>query len=121
MRFRHIVLAAALALPLAGCHSTSAPPPPLVTGALNQFDQASFQALMAVQATLNSLKTSIEANTALAYLKPTINQAITDYNTAQLAYSIYHGAASADNQQILITAIQKVQADVTGLQGAISK
>ena len=111
-----ILLAACLCV---GCHSasTTTPPAALAPGALNQFDQTSYQTLLAVQATLNSLEASYKANpTQLATLKPLLDQASTDYNIAELAWQTYHAAATAANQQAVTNAIAKVNSDVSNLQ-----
>jgi multidrug resistance efflux pump len=105
---------------LAGCHSTSSTTPPaaLAPGAVNQFDQDSYAALMAAQASLNSLKTSYTNDPVnLASLKAPLNQAIQDYDLAELAYQTYHSAAAAGQatsaQQLAVTtALTLVQTDL---------
>ena len=105
-----------LALPLlAGCGAvqTATPPAALAPGALNQFDQDSYKALLALQASLKSLNASYAANPAqLASLKPALDQAATDYNIAELAWQTYHAVATAANQTAVTNALNKVQTDI---------
>jgi hypothetical protein len=105
----------ALILPM-GCKTVSAPPPPLVTGAVNSFDQTSYQTLLAVQAAYNSLLTSYKANpTGLANMKAPLDQIATDYNIAESAWQVYHKSATAANQATLNASLTKVQADVAAV------
>lgn len=100
-----------------GCKTASAPPAPLVTGAVNQFDQDSYKALLAVQASLNSLNASYKANpTALASIRPALDQAAVDYNAAIVLWNAYHAAATAANYTSLNTALTKVQLDVSNVK-----
>jgi len=99
-----------------GCKpaTSTTPPAALVPGALNSFDQTSYTALMAAQASLNSLDTSYEENpTALASLKPILDQASTDYNIAELAWQTYHAAATTANQAAVTNALNNVQSDLS--------
>lgn len=104
---------------LAGCGAVKAPtqpPPPLLQGAVNQFDQDSYKTLVAVQASINSLNQSYRANpTGLASLKPILDQAATDYNLAELTWQTYHTAATLANQQAVTAALNKVQADLASV------
>lgn len=116
-----VLLFGALMVPLSGCRAANSTTPPaaLAPGALNQFDQDSYSSLMAAQAALNSLTTSVATDSNLAILKPTLNQAITDYDVAELAWQTYHAAATAANQTAVTNALNTVNADVTNLQKAV--
>ncbi len=112
-------IALALCLCLAGCKaSTTTPPAALAPGAVNSFDQTAYQTLMTVQATLNSLSSSITNDPKLAGLKAPLNQAIGDYDLALVAWQTYHAAATTANQAAVAAAVTKVQADATNLQKA---
>jgi hypothetical protein len=115
-----LVLALCLPLFVAGCKNTNAPTPPLAPGAYNQVDQQLYGSLMAVQASLDNLKATVEnpnteASTA-ASIKPYLNQAILDYNIAEVAYQTYHAALAtnpAASPSAVQTAITKVQTDLS--------
>jgi hypothetical protein len=109
-----------LSLSLVGCHATApTPPPPPLAGAVNAFDQTSYQTLIAVQATLTSLNNSYKANpTGLASLKAILDQAANDYNLAELTWQTYHTAATAVNQAAVTAALTKVQSDLAATAGA---
>lgn len=103
-------------LPL-GCRTATAPPPPLITGALNTFDQDSYKTLLAVQASYNSALGSYKANpTGLSALKAPLDQVATDLNLAELAWQTYHAAATAANQAALTTSLTKVQTDLASIK-----
>jgi hypothetical protein len=111
------LLLIALLVPI-GCKPATAPtpPPPPISGALNAFDQASYQTLIAVQATLQSLNNYYKANpTGLASLKPVLDQAATDYNLAELTWQTYHSAATAANQAAVTASLAKVQSDLASV------
>jgi hypothetical protein len=114
------LLAAYLALPLClmtGCKTATTTTPPLAPGALNSFDQTSYQTLMAVQAAYNSLLGSYKANpTGLANLKAPLDQIAQDYNLAELAWQTYHAAATAANQTAVTSALTKVQTDLASVK-----
>lgn len=117
---KSISLAAILSVGLAGCKTVTTPTPPLI-GQVSTFDGQSFLALEAVSASLNSLKSSVQTDPNLIALKPALNQAITDYDAAEVLWQTYHAAAvvnaaTAAQQTTLQTAITKVQTDVTALQ-----
>jgi len=110
------VLAICLCILPIGCKpaTSTTPPTALVPGALNSFDQSSYMALMAAQASLNSLNASYKANpTALASIKTVLDQAAADYNVAELAWQAYHAAATTANQNAVTSALTKVQTDLS--------
>lgn len=115
---KKLLLALALALPLTGCHNTNLAPTPPLVNQVNDFDGTTYRSLIALQASLNSLKASIQGNTAnLGSLKPALNKAISDYNLAQAAWKIYHTTQS--NQQDVTDSLTKAQTDITNLQKAV--
>jgi hypothetical protein len=113
-------LSVCLCLALSGCRASS-PTPPLAPGAVNSFDQTSYQALMAAQASLTSLKQSVALDPALAPLKAPLGQAIQDYNLADVAWQTYHASATAANQAAVTAALTKVQTDVSSIQKVATK
>jgi hypothetical protein len=114
---RKLVLTLILCLCTVGCIKATAPTPPL-PGALNSFDQTSYQTLVTAQASLNDFKASVTKDPNLATLKPALNQAVQDYDIAEVAWQTYHAAASAVNQAAVTAALDKVQGDVVNLQKA---
>lgn len=114
---RHLFLTPvfALALVLVGCEGCAVKQPGATTtvalrpGALNQFDQTTYDALIVVQASLNAAKPIVAAS--YPTLKPTLNQAIAAYNTAEAAYRVYHTTAGKDPAQQ--TALAQQVADLT--------
>lgn len=115
------ILALCLCILPIGCKpaTSTTPSAALVPGALNSFDQTSYQTLMAVQATLNSLNASYKANpSGLASIKTALDQASVDYNIAELAWQTYHAAATTANQSAVSAAIAKVNSDVSSIQVA---
>lgn len=122
--FAAVLVLTAFSLVPMGCKSATSTTPPaaLAPGALNSFDQSTYQTLMAFQAALNSLNASYKANpTQLATLKTPLDQAATDYNIAELAWQTYHATATTANQQALSASLSTVQSDVTSLNSAVTK
>lgn len=118
---KRVLLALCLCIIPIGCKpaTSNTPPAALVPGALNSFDQTSYQTLMAVQATLNSLNASYKSNpTGLASIKSALDQATSDYNIAELTWQTYHAAATPENEQAVTTAIAKVNSDVSSIKVA---
>lgn len=115
---KKLLLALTLALPLSGCHKANVAPPPPLVNQVNDFDGTTYRSLITLQASLNSLKGSIQADpTNLSSLKPALNQAISDYNLAQAAWKVYHTTQA--NQQDVTDSLNKAQSDVTNLQKAV--
>jgi hypothetical protein len=91
---------------MTGCKTATAPTPPLVPGALNQFDQTSYATLLTAQASYNSLLASYKANpSTLASLKAPLDAAATAINLAEMAWQAYHaaGASATSTQQAAVT------------------
>ena len=106
MKLRVLLLSTTLLLLPMGCATATAPTPPLVPGALNQFDQTSYASLLTAQASYNSLLASYKANpTVLAPLKAPLDAAARAINLADTAWQAYHaaGAAATSTQQAAVT------------------
>lgn len=102
------------ALLVAGCaHQVTAPLP---VGALNVFDADSFRTLADAHAAAESIQKQAAAGTVTldASQKAVVNKAITDVNTADHLYKLYHASAGGDTTA-LTTAIQQVVADLAAL------
>lgn len=116
MRILKIALISLALLVPAGCVKPNATPPALAPGAYNRTDQLLYQSLMAAQATIDSLKKSVDAN---PQIKPALNQAILDYNVAEVAYQTYHASLLTNPQASpapVQAAVAKVQTDLTGVK-----
>ena len=117
--FKAYLMAAALSLVVsvvfAGCGNPATAPHP---GAVNSFDSTTYDALLTVQAGLNTAKAQFGANPAA---KVPLNTAIQAYDAAMVAYKAYHTAAatgaSTPAQQ---TALQTQLADVQGKLAAVT-
>ncbi len=94
-----------------GCKPANTPLPP---GAINSFDASSYQTLMTAQAALNTLK---QEEPQAPAIKPYLNQAITDYNTAETAWQTYH--ASGSNSAGLTAALAVLSTDILRIEGLI--
>lgn len=117
-----LTLAATLALMLTicACKTVTVPTPPLAPGAANKFDQDSYATLMGVQKSIDSLKASVAANSALSVLIPAIDQLVTDYNYAETAWQLEHNVSTAANQAAVAASLTKAQTDVTTLTKAVN-
>lgn len=104
------------ALLVAGCAKVTAPAAPLPPGALNAFDADSYRTLADGHAAVQSLQQQTTAGTLTLTIsqKQVLNKAITDVNTADHLYSLYHAEAGGDTAA-LTQAIQQVIADLAGL------
>jgi hypothetical protein len=113
---RSLVVALALALSLAGlgCANKAATAP--IPGAINSFDQMSYQTLMDAQAGINAIKADIASGkvTLTATQKTVLNQSIQDYDLAQAAWQVYHSGATS-NTAALTAAINQIVADIAAL------
>jgi len=114
-----VLLAVALLTPLSACHKavTAAPVP----GAVNTFDSTIYRALMDAQAAINSFKSDVAAGnvTETPALKTALNQAITDYNAANMLWQAYHTAAGTTSSAPVQAAVTQLQTDVNNLVGSV--
>ena len=103
-----------------GCKkATATNPATLAPGAYNSVDQTLYQSLMAVQASLNHLKATLADPKATAQtvttLKPYVNQVITDYDIAEVAWQTYHASLATNanaSPAAAQAAIARVQTDL---------
>jgi hypothetical protein len=87
---------------------------------VNDFDGASYRALVVLQASLNSLKSSIDSDPDhLGSLKPSLNAAIASYDTAISFYKVYH--ATQSNQAQVTASLNAAQTALSGLQAQVTK
>lgn len=116
-----IVLLLILAAGMFGC--ATKPASPTLPGAINSFDQTSYQTLMDAQAAIAAVKMDVSSGkiTLTAGQKSVLNQAISDYNVAEASWQTYHAGAT-NNVADLTAAINALVADVaaiaTQIQGA---
>jgi hypothetical protein len=98
----------------AGCAKQAVKAP--LPGAINSFDQMSYQTLMDAQAGINAVKADVSSGkvTLTAPQKTVLNQAIADYDIAQAAWHAYHSGATADPAG-LTSAINQIVADIAAL------
>jgi uncharacterized lipoprotein YbaY len=109
--------AALCVLLLAGCaHRANAPLP---AGALNTFDADSFRTLSDGHAAVASIQGDVASGKLTLDLgqKAVLNTAISDVNTADHLYKLYHAQGAGDTQQ-LTRAIQLVIGDLAALSTA---
>jgi len=102
-------------------HAAVAPVP----GQLSTFDAYSYRVLYDTQAALNSFKTDVASGkvTETPTLKTVLNQAISDYDTANTIYQAWRAAggnSSASATAPVTAAINKVQSDITGIAAQVT-
>jgi lysozyme family protein len=105
-------------LMLGGCAKQAVQAP--FPGAINSFDQVSYQTLMDTQAAINAVKADVASGkvTLTATQKSVLNQAIQDYDLAQAAWQAYHSGATSDTVG-LTNAIDQIVADIAALASKI--
>jgi len=117
MKAKIFFLVLALAAGMGCAKKTVTAPLP---GAINSFDQTSYQTLMDAQAAINAVKADAASGkvTLTATQKSVLNQAISDYDLAQASWSAYHSGATADTAG-LTSAINQIVADIAALASKI--
>lgn len=114
---KRFVVMALLCLSLeTGCKYGATNPASLAPGAMNAFDQDSYQALMASQGVLNSLRSD-----NLTQIKAELNDAILSYDAAEIAYQTYHAALVAGkpaSTASVSTALSNLQSQISAVQQA---
>jgi hypothetical protein len=108
--------------PQLGCKATSsagtgaATAPTLPAGAVNQFDATAFRTLADSHAAIASVQQNVASGTLTitAAQKTTLNQIITDQNTAQALYKAYHAVPTGDTTA-LSAAIAKLVPDIAAI------
>ncbi len=100
-------MASALTLTTLGCHpatSSTTPPAALAPGALNQFDQQTYQALTTAHAF--ALSAASNDQTLTRAQKQALNQFISALNAADMLYAAYHaGTATQEAMQAAQTSV----------------
>jgi hypothetical protein len=86
-------------------------------GALNEFDQATYDTLMIAQGSLRQARIEIRDN--YPQYKDQFNKVAAAYNTAQSAYKVYHEAAS-DTAQSRAGVISATASLVTQLSALLA-
>lgn len=91
-----------------------APVPAPVPGSVDTFDAQTYRALADAQAAINSIKSDIANGklTATPTIKAVLNQAIMDYNAANVLWQQYHASGGKTAQAPITAATNKVQTDV---------
>ena len=114
MRKRSLaVILVALTMTMACAKHAVAPVP----GQINAFDAYAYRVLADSQAAINDFKTSIQTGkvTETPTLKVVLNQAITDYNAANIAYQAWRAAGGNGDTTPVSNAINKVNADIVSV------
>lgn len=116
-----VVLLTSVMLVPVGCKKNTTPTNPVILapGAYNSTDQQLYQSLQAVQAALNNLKATLQDSKTsaqtVAILKPYFNQAVLDYDIAEVAWQTYHASLSTSSNAspaAAQAALSKVQSDL---------
>lgn len=105
-----VILSCIFVLGTVACHKTVVAPVP---GQLNTFDAYAFRVLADAQAALESFKASPSAQTPA--VKTVLNQAIADYNIAEVTYKAWHASGGTGDTAPVAAAIGKVQGDIAGV------
>ena len=104
---------------LAGCakHAVQAPIP----NQINTFDGWAYRTLYDAQAAINSFKADVASGKVAETptIKAIVNQMITDYNAANMAYQAWHAAGGAGATQPVTDAINKVNTDIAAAAGGL--
>ena len=98
----------------AGCAKHVTAPVP---GQLNAFDAYAYRVLADAQAAINDFKASIASGKVAETptLKTVLNQAITDYNAANMAYQAWHAAGGTGMTAPIAAALNQLNADITNV------
>lgn len=119
MRQKRILLPLLMLLLLtAACQKQVKAPVP---GAINTFDSDTFRALADAQASINSFKNDPALPSIIAkhpIVKTVLNQAITDYNTANALYQAWKATNGTAATAPVQAAVDKVNGDVAQLAAA---
>ncbi len=113
MKMKRLIAILAILLCTAGCHKNVQAPVP---GQIDTFDASSFRTLMDAQAAIGSFRADIAQGTLTLNdsQKKIFNQLITDYNTAESLWQLYHAGASNDQAAIqsAVTALVNDLSDI---------
>jgi hypothetical protein len=88
-----------------------------VPGQLNTFDAYAYRVLADAQAAINDFKASVASGKVpeTPTLKTVLNQAITDYNAANMAYQAWHAAGGKGPTAPISAALNQMNADITNI------
>src|SRR5437660_6631580 len=88
-----------------------------VPGQLNTFDAYAYRVLADAQAAINDFKASVASGKMpeTPTLKTVLNQAITDYNSANVVYQAWHAAGGTAPTTPIAAAINQLNADITNI------
>lgn len=88
---------------------------------INTFDGWAYRSLYDAQAAINSFKADIQSGkvTETPTLKTIVNQMITDYNAANMAYQAWHAAGGSGPTAPVADAINKVNSDIASTAGGV--
>ncbi len=97
-----------------GCAKKAVAPVP---GQLNTFDAYAYRVLADSQAAINDFKASVASGKVAETpaLKTVLNQAITDYNAANMAYQGWHAAGGGGMTAPIAAALNQMNADITNI------
>jgi hypothetical protein len=96
-----------------GCHHAVAPVP----GQLNTFDAYAYRVLADAQAAINDFKSSVTSGKLpeTPTTKAALNQAITDYNLANIAYQAWHSGGGTGSTSTVNGPLNILQNDIATL------
>jgi opacity protein-like surface antigen len=115
MRKRALIAVTLITLAMAaGCAKHVTAPVP---GSLNTFDSYAYRVLADAQAAINDFKASVASGKVpeTPTLKTVLNQAITDYNAANMAYQAWRAAGGNGMTAPIAAALNQVNADITNI------
>lgn len=111
---RNLLAILILAIATTGCQKTVTA---AVPGQINTFDAYAYRVLADAQAAINDFRASVTSGklTETPTIKAALNQTITDYNAANLAYQAWHAAGGKGSTTSVNTALNQVQNDIATL------
>lgn len=89
----------------------------VVPGQLNTFDAYAYRVLADAQAAINDFKDSVTTGKVAETptMRTVLNQAITDYNAANVAYQAWHAAGGAGATAPITASLNQLNADITNV------
>lgn len=119
-RSKNLLVVSLLSISMAGCAKRAVVPVP---GQLNTFDAYAYRVLADAQAALNDFKASVTSGklSETPTLKTVLNQAITDYDSANTVYQAWHSAGGTGSTVQIAMALDKLNADITNVTASGGK
>jgi hypothetical protein len=116
-RFAFLTPILIVAILAAGCANRAATAP--VPGQLNNYDAFAYRVLADAQAALNAFRADVTSGKVAetSTIKTYFNQASSDYNIAEAAYTAWHAAGGNGSTTALAAQISKVETDIATLAG----